>query len=664
MQSDDEALPKWSRCVVILSSFSAECIFTLSRPLVYPREGKKKAEVDIHDFERLRDGEFLNDNLIGFYLRFLEHHLERTKPEASRRTYFFNSYFFATLTNTAKGKRGINYEGVQKWTRNVDLFSHDYVIVPINEAQHWYLAIICNLSSLQRKEEESADADPTHEHREVLSQSIGETREEIPETPPNAPGDEPVETTELAEQLPLETNGEETTRQSFASMTLSETEPTNVSQRVDVSKEHSHESDEDWPEKEENPTSSPPKFSSARDSSRSADGAEVEHIAEQSQECLTQKTTKQKKKGRPLLRKHDTHKPIIVTFDSLGARRYPAIRALRAYLLEEAMSKRSLEVDPNEIKGMTAEEIPLQPNFSDCGLYLLAYLEKFAQDPDLFVERLLQREMSADADWPPLKSGLLRRRLRDFLYKLQEEQENIRSNKVSSEKILVDKKPISFLLGPEQLGEEHTVPDSAKERLEEEVSEGIKSSKTPEADTPKSIHTRVLTSHSPNGPSHSRTGDIDAQHVERQESIGSLKERTDQPEVVDLKVKPDTDRTATARPKTPETSRSEMKELTLRRNNAGVPSTERSDRVPRSSPRLSRKVTGEKSSTSPISRHHEPRHRTPGDKWIDELYDMTGSPKVTVEVQVPGTPPSSSRSGVVRGSPRSSPRQVKSRNKE
>ena len=32
---------------------------------------------------------------------------------------------------------------VKGWSRSIDLFSKDFIIVPINEHQHWYLAIIC-----------------------------------------------------------------------------------------------------------------------------------------------------------------------------------------------------------------------------------------------------------------------------------------------------------------------------------------------------------------------------------------------------------------------------------------------------------------------------------------------------------------------------------------
>jgi len=32
---------------------------------------------------------------------------------------------------------------VEKWTKSVNLFEKDYIIIPINEQQHWFLAIIC-----------------------------------------------------------------------------------------------------------------------------------------------------------------------------------------------------------------------------------------------------------------------------------------------------------------------------------------------------------------------------------------------------------------------------------------------------------------------------------------------------------------------------------------
>ena len=62
---------------------------------------QQRTTVDARDIERLDEGEFLNDNLIAFYLRFLKVQLEKSHPELSKRIYFQNTYFYETLT---KGK--------------------------------------------------------------------------------------------------------------------------------------------------------------------------------------------------------------------------------------------------------------------------------------------------------------------------------------------------------------------------------------------------------------------------------------------------------------------------------------------------------------------------------------------------------------------------------
>lgn len=387
------------------------------KPLVYPRFGRKMAEVDAQDRERLRDGEFLNDNLIGFYIRFLEEHLGRTNKEAAKRVYFFNSYFFATITNTSRGQRGINYEGVQKWTRNVNLFGYDYIVVPINESAHWYVAIICNLPSLLDAGETSKQSKTP----EGSASRTGSEVREIPESPGPSQGSRPEK--------------EEMTRESLATMRLSENDAaaTDPKERPAA---------DEWPEHEENPTSSPARFSAAD----KADDVKKGSQDTSGRGTASQKRKKKKKKPGPPPSKHDARQPIIITFDSLGMSRAPTINALKAYLCEEAKSKRGVEIDRNMVKGMKAPQIPLQSNFSDCGLYLLAYLEKFIQNPDDFAAKLLRKEMNAETDWPPLRSGNLRRRLRNFLDELYDEQEQISEEK-AGQVTMADRQPVSFLLG-------------------------------------------------------------------------------------------------------------------------------------------------------------------------------------------------------------------------
>lgn len=112
------------------------------KSLVYPATGKNRATVDVDDIARLDEGEFLNDNLISFYLRYLQAELEGNRPEVLKKVHIFSSFFFEKLKSSAK------YEGVKSWTAKIDLFSYDYIVVPVNEHYHWYLAIICNVGQI------------------------------------------------------------------------------------------------------------------------------------------------------------------------------------------------------------------------------------------------------------------------------------------------------------------------------------------------------------------------------------------------------------------------------------------------------------------------------------------------------------------------------------
>ncbi|EAW24317.1 putative Ulp1 protease [Aspergillus fischeri NRRL 181] len=410
------------------------------RPLVYPRFGKKKAEVNGQDLERLRDNEFLNDNLIGFYIRFLEDHLERNNKEVSKRVYFFNSYFFATLTNLPRGKQGINYEGVQKWTRNVDIFSYDYIVVPINEAAHWYVAIICNLPKLPGIVKDEVVID---EHAEGDTEPSALPKRDDSENPntPQAVGSMPSDSggAETGARSVPNPEKEELARESLAAMSLLDRKEMKERGELEVPP-----SDEEWPEKEENPVSSPAKLSSPpRDTEPSTQVNSQD--ARQSSVSGSQKSRKPKKKRQGP--RYEVWQPTVITFDSLNLSRSPTISVLRNYLREEAQSKRGVEIDTTLIKGMKAQEIPLQPNYSDCGLYLLAYVEKFVQDPDTFVTKLLRRDMRVEDDWPLLRSGLLRSRLRKFLDELYDEQEQLSREKAAERATMADRQPISYLLG-------------------------------------------------------------------------------------------------------------------------------------------------------------------------------------------------------------------------
>ncbi|KAH6845554.1 hypothetical protein B0I37DRAFT_188184 [Chaetomium sp. MPI-CAGE-AT-0009] len=105
----------------------------------------RRTTVDKEDIPRLDEGQCLNDNLIGYGLRYLFDVFKGRTADLHERVYLHNSFFYEKLK---AGRGAINYDGVKNWTAKVDLLSYDYIIVPVNEHYHWWVAIICNPGKL------------------------------------------------------------------------------------------------------------------------------------------------------------------------------------------------------------------------------------------------------------------------------------------------------------------------------------------------------------------------------------------------------------------------------------------------------------------------------------------------------------------------------------
>lgn len=68
--------------------------------------------------------------------------------EIRKKTLLFNTFFFNKLTSRPKSgdiKAGLdkNLQMLKKWIRHDDIFSKDFLIVPVNRAKHWFLLIVC-----------------------------------------------------------------------------------------------------------------------------------------------------------------------------------------------------------------------------------------------------------------------------------------------------------------------------------------------------------------------------------------------------------------------------------------------------------------------------------------------------------------------------------------
>lgn len=94
-------------------------------------------ELSKYDIKRLQGSNWLNDEVINFYMELLKARCA-SHPERYPKCYFFNTFFYALLTKT-----GYDYARVRKWTNKVNLFEMQKVFVPLHEhSNHWTMAVI------------------------------------------------------------------------------------------------------------------------------------------------------------------------------------------------------------------------------------------------------------------------------------------------------------------------------------------------------------------------------------------------------------------------------------------------------------------------------------------------------------------------------------------
>lgn len=405
-----------------------------SRPLVSP--GSTPVEwrdlLEARDLERLEDGEYLNDNLIEFYLKYLKIQLEQTSPDTAKKVYFFNTFFFASLTR--KGKRGINYDAVQKWTRSIDIFSYDYVVVPICESQHWYVAIICNLPTLFKDrgigemlpEDESPQGpqfdsfrdhyrvelpagSSDHRFGQTLALSVGELDSSIREI------DAPIE------QYPSKSFEDLSLEPCHGKPPELEAEPC-AAQATNGHSDSGHS--DSRPSDQRLPDTQAAKQVVQTAVHKETDSEPIELREKVINEgCNLRSDLDKKKKQRtaPARPRINPNIPLIITFDSLGLPHPHTNKALKDYLAAEGKAKRAIDLDISQLKGITAKKIPLQENYYDCGLFLLGYIAKFLEGPKEFISRVIAHAYF-DEDWATLIPRNLRAKIRAQIRTLLSDQ--------------------------------------------------------------------------------------------------------------------------------------------------------------------------------------------------------------------------------------------------
>ncbi|XP_068565208.1 sentrin-specific protease 6 isoform X3 [Cebidichthys violaceus] len=397
---------------------------TFSGPIVKlmvypPPPAKGGMSVTNEDLHCLNDGEFLNDVIIDFYLKYLV--LEKLKKDDAQRIHVFSSFFYKRLnqrerrnapdtTNLPIQKR--KHNRVKTWTRHVDLFQKDFIFVPINESAHWYLAVICFPGLRGPVYEQNPlyhGAPPSEENlpehcRPLSPDGLDCSPEDPSPGAPEASTDGQTEGEPSAKENVAFTDGRPEASRTTTVTGNNQADPeqqqyTSELQRISVCYS-STKGDDDAFTFSDDQSSCQDECSEDGTLAEDALGADASALAAKLNLCK---------------------QPCILIMDSLrGPARSTVVKTLREYLeVEWEVRKESQRSFGKDAMKGSSPRVPQQDNFSDCGVYVLQYVESFFENP--IPSFHLPVNLS---EWfPGQRMKTKREEIKELILKIKEQQE-------------------------------------------------------------------------------------------------------------------------------------------------------------------------------------------------------------------------------------------------
>jgi Ulp1 family protease len=103
----------------------------------------QKYNVDItgEKLQCMKDGEWLNDEVINFYMGMLKE--KDSKENSSETSFYFSTFFMTKLIEKRNGQATYTYKNVERWTKKCNIFDMEKIFIPINiKNLHWVMVVI------------------------------------------------------------------------------------------------------------------------------------------------------------------------------------------------------------------------------------------------------------------------------------------------------------------------------------------------------------------------------------------------------------------------------------------------------------------------------------------------------------------------------------------
>ena len=137
--------------------------------LRYPENEANPIILYGHDLNCLRDGEYLNDNIMNFYLKYFQHSGNSLAQDIVDKIHIYDALFSLHLINQNFRRKKFSsnqsyiiysteslektYHSVlKKWTKDIDIFAKDFLIIPLVKDAHWFLIILCYIGNIIHEE--------------------------------------------------------------------------------------------------------------------------------------------------------------------------------------------------------------------------------------------------------------------------------------------------------------------------------------------------------------------------------------------------------------------------------------------------------------------------------------------------------------------------------
>ncbi|XP_044913688.1 sentrin-specific protease 6 isoform X4 [Felis catus] len=388
--------------------------------------------------------------------------LEKLKKEEADRIHIFSSFFYKRLNQ--RERRNLHettnlsiqqkrHGRVKTWTRHVDIFEKDFIFVPLNEAAHWFLAVVC----FPGLEKPKYEPNP-HYHENTVMQKCSTVEDSCISSPSASEMDssqnssaKPVIKKMLNKKhciAGIDSSAEQEesdphSRRNIGSMkcslkkinhTASENEEPNKGEStcqkvVDRIKNENGLQNEYLNSMHHTDGLSKIRLNYSDESAEGSKMLEDELIDfsedqdnqdDSSDDGFLADDNCNSEIGQWHLKPTICKQPCILLMDSLrGPSRSNVVKILREYLeVEWEVKKGSKRSFSKDVMKGSNPKVPQQNNFSDCGVYVLQYVESFFENPILNFELPMNL-----ANWfPPPRMRTKREEIRNIILKLQEDQ--------------------------------------------------------------------------------------------------------------------------------------------------------------------------------------------------------------------------------------------------